>query len=224
MKTVEPFSRTLFTKDILHNLRKQIILGHLKPGSRIIENQLAEEFGVSRGPIRVALQSLEQEGLVEWMSNGGTRVVGFTLKSAENMLDFRLLTERKALEIAIGNPDTNFLPLVHVADQLRQMAKRPDIEHLAQAITSVDIPFHRSFLLMADNEFMLRAWNSVANVLYTVLSITNIKHRTFQEYYVEHKELADLVIQRSPKSLEKLEAHIAQTRSLLLARLEEIWA
>lgn len=221
-KIVEPFSRTLFTKDIIQSLRKKIVLGELEPGERVIENQLAEEFGVSRGPIRVALQSLEQEGLVEWLSNGGTRVVGFSLKSAENMLDFRLLTERRALEIAIGHPDTNFHPLLHVIDQMQALNKQREIENFTQAITSVDIQFHRSFMIMADNEFMLRAWNAVANVLYTVLSITNVKHSTFQEYYSEHKELADLIIQRSPKTLDTIEYHISKAKELLLDRLREL--
>ena len=221
-KQVEPFSRTLFTRDILHHLRKQIILGQITPGSRIIENQLAEEFNVSRGPIRVALQSLEQEGLVEWLSNGGTRVVGFSLKSAEDMMDFRLLTERRALEIAIEHPDTNFHALLHVVDLMQSMNRQEEINDLTKAITMVDIQFHRSLLIMADNEFMLRSWNALANVLYTVLSITNTQHENFQEYYAEHKVMADLIVQRSRKAMELLESHIASSKQLLIARLREL--
>ncbi len=222
-KMVEPFSRTLFTKEIIQSIRKKIILGQLTAESRIVENQLAEEYNVSRGPIRVALQSLEQEGLVEWLPNGGTKVVGFSLKMAEDMMYFRLGLEKDALDLILSNPLTNFHPILNIVDLLQETNERAPVDQtLTQTVTNIDIQFHRSLLIMANNEFMLRAWTAMANVLYTVLSITNTVHASFYDYYVEHKELADLIIQRNPLVREKLDVHIAKTRDVLLKRLSEI--
>ena len=46
----------------------------MKPGDKIIEQELASEFGISRGPVREALRQLEQEGMVEYSRNVGCSV------------------------------------------------------------------------------------------------------------------------------------------------------
>jgi DNA-binding GntR family transcriptional regulator len=199
-----------------------IILGVFKPGERLVETQLATDMGVSRGPIRTTLQLLEQEGLVVSMSNGGTKVVGFTRKNAEDMFDFRLLMERKALELAIENPLTNFHPLLNVIDSMQMIHKKGPLDHLTDTITSIDIQFHRSILVMAENQSMLQAWNTMANVLYTVLSITNTTYTQFYDYFVDHKEISDMIIQRSPQTLDKIDYHIHKAKEILVARLDDL--
>lgn len=217
-----PFARTLFTKDTIERLRTDIIMGVLQPGTRIVETQLASELGVSRGPIRTALQLLEQEGLVESMSNGGTKVVGFSKKNVEDMFEFRLLLERKALELNIANPLTNFHPLLDVIDILSKINNEQPEEQLTAIVTRVDIQFHRSIMIMAENHSMLQAWNTMANVLYSVLSITNSRFTKFYDYYLDHKKLADLIIQRNPECLDVIDFHIRTAKEIMVDRLNEV--
>lgn len=222
IKNDESFSRTLFTKDIINRLRMDIILGKLPHGSRIIETHLAEELGVSRGPIRTALQVLIQEGLVERLSNGGTKVVGYTIKDAKDMFDFRLMLEKKALELILNNSLVNYHPLLNVIDILDETNKKESIDKLTDNITTVDIQFHRSILIMSENNPMLMAWNTMANVWYTILNITNTTYDTFYDYYVSHKELANLIIQRDPMCIENLEDHIKGSKDILIDRLSKL--
>jgi DNA-binding GntR family transcriptional regulator len=58
-------------------LRDAIVAGHLRPGQRLIETQLAEQLGLSRGPVREALKQLNREGLVEIRANRGAVVASF---------------------------------------------------------------------------------------------------------------------------------------------------
>ena len=58
-------------------LRSLIITGQLAPGERLVEGVLAEQFGVSRGPVREALTELVSEGLIE-SSRRGAFVIGMT--------------------------------------------------------------------------------------------------------------------------------------------------
>ena len=63
------------TKDIepiYETLKKEIVTLHLKPGSRIRENELSASFGVSRTPVRDVLKKLEENGLVRIQSKSGT--------------------------------------------------------------------------------------------------------------------------------------------------------
>jgi DNA-binding GntR family transcriptional regulator len=221
-KSEGPFARTLFARDILSRLRMDIILGTLTPGTRIVEAQLAKDMGVSRGPIRTSLQMLEQEGLVESLSNGGTKIVGFTLKNAADMYDFRAYIETKALQIALDNPHTNFHPLLNAVDLLTDIYKKETIDNFTQTITSVDIQYHRSILIISDNQPMLHAWNTMANVLSTILTITNTKYDNYYDYYILHKEIADLIIQRNPLCVEKIREHIMSSKETLIERLKEI--
>ena len=60
--------------------KMKILKQELKPGMRIIEQELSEEFGVSRGPIREALRQLEQEGMIVYTRNVGCSVKEITLE------------------------------------------------------------------------------------------------------------------------------------------------
>ena len=71
--------RTL-RENIVEEIRMKILREELKPGMRIIEQELSAEFGVSRGPIREALRQLEQEGMIEYTRNVGCSVKEITLE------------------------------------------------------------------------------------------------------------------------------------------------
>jgi DNA-binding GntR family transcriptional regulator len=59
----------------VHNaIRDSILSGDYAPGDRLVEQQLADRFGTSRGPVRTALQELERSGLVESIDRRGTFV------------------------------------------------------------------------------------------------------------------------------------------------------
>ena len=86
-------------KEELHSflygaLLEKIISGDLGPGRRLVEEELARTFGVSRTPIREVLLAFEKDGLVERVRNRGAKVVSFTADDVEELFDIR-----KALEI-----------------------------------------------------------------------------------------------------------------------------
>lgn len=70
-------------------LAKDIVEGRLKPGQRILHQDLTSRFAVSFGPIREALLKLEQEHLVEILPRRGARVVELTLEHVEDLMAIR---------------------------------------------------------------------------------------------------------------------------------------
>ena len=67
-------SNTTTSEIVLESLREQIINGTLQPGEKLAEAEIAQKFGLSRGPVREALRQLAFEGLVDYCPNKGCTV------------------------------------------------------------------------------------------------------------------------------------------------------
>ncbi len=88
---------------IVRSLRADILNGVLAQGLQIRQEALAEQFGVSRVPVREALRQLEAEGLITSQLHKGAFVSTRSLQEIEEMLDIRIGLERRALQLAIPN-------------------------------------------------------------------------------------------------------------------------
>jgi DNA-binding GntR family transcriptional regulator len=85
---------------IFREVRRSIIMGHLKPGERLEVEDLARSFETSVTPVRDALQMLNQEGLVTIRPRSGYFVARITLKQLRDLLDLRKTLELAAVERA----------------------------------------------------------------------------------------------------------------------------
>src|SRR4051794_1436384 len=70
-------------------LRDGIMRGELVPNQRLIESDLVDQYGVSRGAVRTALQKLAAEGLVDHMRNKGARVRSVSIEEAIEITEVR---------------------------------------------------------------------------------------------------------------------------------------
>ncbi|GAB2444193.1 GntR family transcriptional regulator [Streptomyces incanus] len=77
----------------LAQLRQAILRGDMAPAQRLVENELAERFGVTRASIRAALIDLEAQGLVERIRNRGSRVRVVTVEEAVAITECRMVLE-----------------------------------------------------------------------------------------------------------------------------------
>ncbi|ANS69512.1 putative GntR-family transcriptional regulator [Streptomyces lincolnensis] len=77
----------------LAQLRRAILQGDMAPAQRLVENELAEQFGVTRASIRAALIDLEAQGLVERIRNRGSRVRVVTVQEAVAITECRMVLE-----------------------------------------------------------------------------------------------------------------------------------
>ncbi|GAB2804451.1 GntR family transcriptional regulator [Streptomyces daliensis] len=77
----------------LTKLRQAIVRGEMVPAQRLVENELAEQFGVTRASIRAALIDLAAEGLVERIRNRGSRVRVVTVEEAVAITECRMALE-----------------------------------------------------------------------------------------------------------------------------------
>jgi len=100
------------SEQLYDHLSNSIIEGYLKPGERLIENDLRERFDISRSPIRECFRILESEGLITIIPRKGAFVRQFTLKEIEDVFPVRAYLESLAARLAtphIGDKEITIL-------------------------------------------------------------------------------------------------------------------
>ncbi|NEY34544.1 FCD domain-containing protein [Streptomyces sp. PRKS01-65] len=92
-KEARPGSGEQAKQYALERLRKAILRGEMAPAQRLVENELAESYGVTRASVRAALLDLTSEGLVERIRNRGSRVRVVTVEEAVEITECRMALE-----------------------------------------------------------------------------------------------------------------------------------
>ena len=111
-----PLTRRCLSDDAYAQLRDWIIDGTLAPGERLRDEALAEALGMSRTPVRDALQRLENEGLVVTSSTRRTSVSPVTLKQARDIYPITKTLEAMALQLALPQMDAAALDAMRTAN------------------------------------------------------------------------------------------------------------
>ena len=91
------------TKNVYHALREMILSFELYPGSRVTENELAAHFGVSRTPIREAMQRLEAEGYLTVRPKQGGYIRRLDIEELADYYQVRISLELLSLELACAS-------------------------------------------------------------------------------------------------------------------------
>lgn len=102
-------------ESVYQKLRDHIIFGSFKPGQRLAEEQLAEQMGVSRTPVREALLRLEQEGLIQMLPRQGAVVRRLSLEEARQVYEVRALLEGLAARLAVQHMTPQALSAIREA-------------------------------------------------------------------------------------------------------------
>lgn len=105
-------------------LRAAILDGRLRPGARLRQEAIARELGASRIPVREALRTLENEGLVSLTPRSGARVA--RLDYAEHAELYRIREELEPLALAESTPRLTDTALAHLRDLKEQIARSRD--------------------------------------------------------------------------------------------------
>lgn len=144
-----PLTRRCLSDDAYAQLREWIIDGTLAPGEALRDEALAEALGMSRTPVRDALQRLENEGLVITSSTRRTSVSPVTLKQARDIYPITVALETLALRLALPSIDDAALAAMRTANaELAAALAAAD----AAAATQADEAVHSGFIARCGNE------------------------------------------------------------------------
>lgn len=102
-------SRPLTSQEVVHEIRRAIMTGKLKPGEWVRQLDLAERLNVSSVPVREALKTLEAEGQVTYQPNRGYTVVQLSVSELEELYLIRRLLETEAARQAVPTFDAELI-------------------------------------------------------------------------------------------------------------------
>ncbi len=155
-------------------IRQRIIKGDYSQGSRLIEEELAGEFEISRVCIRDAFLILESEGMVKREHNKYTKVLKLKPKDIEDLFRLRLALELLSIEICINN---NRFPSEKLKHCLKELEKN-DVNSLEYVET--DLNFHEAIIASAQNTYVINIFKSIKYQLMTLLfSLYNMFQEDF---------------------------------------------
>ena len=173
-------------------IRERITNGSLPRGARVHQEDLAEELGVSRTPVREALRRLAAEGLVEMRTNRGARVADIDQGGMRGAYDARLVVEPGAARLAAGLG----LPAPLARMRAAVAAQRRSLRSVERSFEA-NREFHLALVAASGNEYLIglaeRLW--VARI-----------GATIYERQVETQERMVLDVREHEQILEAIEA------------------
>ena len=192
---------------ITERLRDQILINQLKPGERLIADDLALTFGVSRSMIREALLLLATEGFINIVPRKGTFVTQMSAKQANDLFEVRLLLEGQVASLAAERRTTENLR------ELRETANRGMATALAgnvDQLPALNTRFHNLLADTAANDYLTETLSRLSNIIQWVYSRRIIERST--DSWKEHLRIVDAIEQMDPNAA-KAAAHDHITRA-----------
>ena len=163
MKTDILSALNYYSKEELayRQLRAAILTNQLRPGERLVYQQLAQQFSVSTMPVRQALTRLELDRLAVRIGNGGLVVAPLSVKEIEEIYTVRADLEALAARLAAPRlADEDLDSLARLLDEMESMVAGGNVE----ALVEKNIEFHFTIYRAADNELLYRMLENLWDV------------------------------------------------------------
>lgn len=180
-------------------LRSAIVSGYFHPGSRLFEQELAREMGVSRTPVREALKRLELERLVTTHPHKGTVVTEFSLEEILEFYKVRACLEGLAAKL-VAEKGVDTQSLEAYLREAREKARAEDIEGIAE----MNNRFHMLLYEMSGNRFLRQMLEDLSNyVTLARISAWSVPGRS-AETLEEHEAIIRAIKERRAEDAQNL--------------------
>jgi len=183
-------------------LIERILDGTYTPGDRLVELQIAKELDVSQAPVREAFRELEAIHLVESEAYRGTRVREISRRELIESYQVRGNLEVLAARLATPKLKANPKPLIAIHKSYCAVTQAQDIKRFAKH----NAAFHRLIVESADNEVLLRVWNSLSFETLTLLCLQRLQPENLNwiSAFSEHQAIVDAMIVGDAEAAEQL--------------------
>lgn len=219
--TRPPLERpTPLRERVYEAIAEMIVTRELKPGEHLVENELARDLGVSRQPVREALQRLQTEGWVDLRPGHGAFVHVPTDEEADQLLAVRAMLESESARLAAKHATAEHL------EELRALLRAGDeavaADDQADMVTA-NAALHAHVVSMSGNRVLTNLIASVERrVRWYYLPIARSRGK---DAWDEHAGIIDAIEERnSRRAATQMRQHAERTRELYHEWREEVAA
>lgn len=187
---LEPVPRRSTVEIISDELRAAIMHGSLSPGTQLGEADLASRLGVSRGPLREAMQRLVQEGLLRSEPHRGLFVITLAEKDVEDVYLSRLAIERAACQMIMQrNRGEALVRLTEALDAFVDVADKRD----RAAISDADQSFHQVLVAASGSPRLERMAQTLLVEARMCLGALQEKYPEPEDLVEEHRRIVEAI-------------------------------
>jgi len=183
--------RVTFASMVGERIRSNIIEGVLPPGSQLNEVELAGAFGVSRGPVREAMQRLIQEGLLRSEPHRGVFVPTMTPEDVDDIYLVREAIETTAVRRIAG---TSRAPSAYKSlDKIVRAMEAAEKADDWNTVASRDLDFHSALVAAAESPRLQRMFTTVISETRLCLGVLSASYDSRGDLVEEHRRISDLI-------------------------------
>jgi len=205
------------TEKVYDMLRTDILTCALQPGLEFNEAELAERFNISKSPVREALSTLRQEGLVRIFPRRGYQVTPITFGDMNELFDVRTILEAGAAEMACTRvTDADIHQLNRLAEVIYDRGEQPSMG----PFISANREFHLAIAHISGNgrleEMLARQIDALERFFYLGARLRDVSSETADS----HHEIVEVLAKRDPAQARAIMIrHNDQTRQGLMQAL-----
>jgi DNA-binding GntR family transcriptional regulator len=195
---------------------------HFPPGERINEVSLAQRLGVSRTPVREALNRLARDGFVHFVPNRGFRARDLTPELVRDLYELRAAIEVAAVRLACTRAsDEAIRKLAGAWNGAIEQASSRRLDRL----TAADEAFHRGIARLSGNQQLVATLERVDSQIRFFRRVDQETPERRDRTYREHADVLDALARRDAKRAgELIERHIVLSRERALVVTEQVIA
>jgi DNA-binding GntR family transcriptional regulator len=215
-QTIEPIKRSTLASMVAERLRELVISGAYEPGSQLSEVELAERFGVSRGPIREGLQRLVQDGLLRSEPHRGVFVPQVGPDDIADVYLAREAIEGAAIRLVAASARRS-----KVVAALRDLVGQMRVAAAAgrwSRVADLDMQFHSEIVKASGSSRLDRMYSTLIDETRVLLSLTaSVPGR--EDLVDEHAEIAERIDRGDPGgAIDTLGTSFSDSRRTLTAQ------
>lgn len=212
--TIEGVDTRPLRQQIAGVLQRAILDGELTPGEPLVEMDIARRLGVSRAPVREAIQLLARANLVESTPYRGTTVRRLTPTDVEEVYSLRSALETFALRRAMVRDGSGLAEALRAScDGMLAMAAQRDWAGLA----GEDARFHETLVGFAEHALLAQVWRELHMRVRQIMALRNKQNDDSMVVFYRHLPIVEAIEAGDVESaVRALEDHIASAADLVL--------
>ena len=176
---------------VSEELKREILVGEIAPGTRMMEIELADEMGVSRTPVREAIRKLEKEGLVTIEPRKGAYASDVSIKDMVDVLEVREDLEAMAAAMAAQkvNKDEK-QALIEATMEYKEAVESERTEDIIRC----DEKFHQLIVNYSGNKTLIQLFSQVQELALRFRYLYYDDFSRYERMPMEHREIEEAIL------------------------------